>query len=65
MKKEFLVPLTMLRLLIVGQVSTKSVFWPINTHNTICLFEDACERKKRNNLARYQLLNAHHEHSHF
>ncbi|XP_003378795.1 conserved hypothetical protein [Trichinella spiralis] len=29
------VPLTMLRLLIVGQVSTKGVFWPINTHNML------------------------------
>ncbi|KRY23386.1 hypothetical protein T12_3687 [Trichinella patagoniensis] len=43
------VPLTVLRLLIVGQVYTK----------------DACERRKSNNLARCQLLTDHHERSNF
>ncbi|OUC45161.1 hypothetical protein D917_02003 [Trichinella nativa] len=32
---DFYVPLTMLRLLIVGQVSTKDNFWPTNTHNML------------------------------
>ncbi|KRZ12073.1 hypothetical protein T11_16491 [Trichinella zimbabwensis] len=56
------VVLTVLLSVVVGQVATNVNLW---LGSTICLYENACEWKKSNNLARCQLLTDYHERSDF
>ncbi|KRZ01828.1 hypothetical protein T11_7445 [Trichinella zimbabwensis] len=56
------VVLSVLLSVVVKQDATNNDFW---IASTISSYEDACERKKSNNLARCQLLTDYHEHSDF
>ncbi|KRZ72550.1 hypothetical protein T10_542 [Trichinella papuae] len=57
-----MVVLSVLLSVVVKQDATNNDFW---IASTISSYEDACERKKSNNLARCQLLTDYHEHSDF
>ncbi|KRY77050.1 hypothetical protein T4A_2396 [Trichinella pseudospiralis] len=54
------VVLTVLLSVIVGQEATNGDFW---LRSTVSLYENACERKNSNNLARCQPRTDNHERS--